>query len=550
LTQERSRTRELTALYAGLALLVAASLGVYWTGNASTPLWDRDEPRFAEAAREMLHSGDFIVPRFNGAVRFDKPILGYYPMAAGMYLFGGNEFGARFFSGVFGALSIIVMFFLARRIMGHPRQALLAAAVLATSPVMMVESKLCTVDALLLFLLLLSFYGLWRIYEGPCGRGWAALFWAALALAVLTKGPVALAAVFVPAAIAAVAVRDRSFLRRMGWAWGVPLFLVILAPWLAAVQARTGGEFLRVALGRHVVERAQGALEGHKGFPGFYVVTLFGTFFPWAFLIPAAVWSAARGLRDKREQVFLIAWAAGLIIVLELVKTKMVHYSLPIFPALSILVASLFYPRGARRDAIFKAIVVALVLSEAGAAAAPVAAYIGGLAGVVVPLVVAGAAAFVGLAFWAFAVERGKGAGIGVVTVFVWMFLLAAWAAPALGNYALSQRLAAIVKSAEPAGAVREEPGAQPSVALYGYEEPSLVFYLGRHVAFPRNPKDAAEIAAPGAPRVLVVSGREQKLLSLLESLPREAVTRVGEARGFNFAKGRHEAVTVWRVGE
>ncbi len=612
-----------------LTALVAAALLVYWAANASTPLWDRDEPRFAEAAREMIDTGDLVVPHYSGNVRYDKPILGYYFFAAGMRTFGENEFGARSFSGLFGALSVVVLYLLVRRMTKSESTSLLAAAMLAFAPVMVVESKLVTVDALLLLLLLSAFTGLWRIYEGRSGAPWKALFWSALALAVLTKGPVALAAVFMPVLLMAALARDRSFLKRFGWLWGVPLFFAILAPWAIAVQVKTHGEFLAASLGRHVVGRAAESLDGHNGFPGFYVVTIFGTFFPWAFFVPAALAEALPNLRAKRLEVFLVSWAFGLLIVLELVRTKMVHYALPVFPALAIL-AALYCRRadaGGDRRAwrpVAAAGILALalaVLPAVGIARLHPAQW--GQPHLAWRFAVAGVALAAGMALWLVRAKRrgGSQAWLGVMTAGAWVFVLVALALPAAGALSVSKPLARIVEAAkadaaeeiasggpglpgtggagsaagraeesaarrapvstessaalggggpqslrlEPsqagAGAAvmdsasssaarvetTEEAAAQARpvrVALYGYEEPSLVFYLGGGVEIPNGvPQTAAELDAPGSPDVLVVSSRATRLVALLDA---NRADRVGAVKGFNFAKGRPETVLVY----
>lgn len=520
-----------------MGLVVVAALVLYWGGNARTPLWDRDEGRFAEAAREMIETGDYVVPRFQGEVRYDKPILGYWFFVGGMKFFGVNEFGARFSSGLFGALSVLVLFLLARRMSGSGRVGLYSAAILATAPVMFVESKLCTVDAGLLFWLLVAFSGLWRIYEGECRWRPKALFWTGLALAVLTKGPVALAAVFVPVALIAVFSRDRSFLRRMGWAWGVVLFVMICVPWAWAVQAKTGGQFLNVALGKHVIERSLRTFEGHGGFPGFYVVTLFGTFFPWAFFVPGALVEAVRGLREKRREIFLVSWAVGLIVVLECVRTKMVHYSLPVFPALSILVA-LFFERaraaGDRRllPGAIAAFIMALVL----AAGPPVALYRAGMTEAVIAFVCAGVFLVAGMARAVCLSKRGRGAGFGFAGMAAWFFVVAAWGLPSVGGYSATGRIVAAVDNA------RILLGGGAEISSLGYEEPSLVFYLdGRVEVLKRFEEEGS--AAARLPRILILSKRNE---GVLRDVPNRRLESVETVDGFNFAKGRWEEVMVY----
>mgnify|MGYP002626658642 CR=1 FL=1 len=130
-------------------LIVLASLTINLIGNDRIPLWDRDEPRFATATREMSERGDWIVPTFNGELRPDKPILIYWLMGAAYELFGEGTFAARFFSGIAGAAACLVTFYLGSAMFCRTT-GLLAAWMLALSPMLIVESKLATVDAVVL----------------------------------------------------------------------------------------------------------------------------------------------------------------------------------------------------------------------------------------------------------------------------------------------------------------------------------------------------------------------------------------------------------------
>ena len=348
----------------------------------------------------------------------------------------------------------------------------------------------------------------------------------------------------------ALVSRDRSFLRRMGWLWGVPLFLAVLAPWLLAVQSRTGGQFLRVALGRHVLARAAGSLEGHSGFPGFYLATLFLTFFPAVYLLPVSIKLALKGLRDKPREIFLLSWAAGFILVLEFVRTKMVHYSLPAFPALSILVASAIT---CARETRFRCegrcpsgpVLAATITGFVFAVAAPIAVWRAGLVNAVVPLAAAGMVLVTLLLRWLHASRNWRGIWWGVIAGAAWLFVIAAWAAPEVGAYGASKPLAALVARAKAETVAMKSDGSAPRVALYGYTEPSLIFYLGGGVDTPPPPKDAADVAAPGAPSIVVVNRKLERLASLLDSSP---ARRIGDVRGFNFAKGRFETLSVYAL--
>lgn len=319
-------------------LLAAACLVVYWAGNGDYGLWDRDEPRFATATREMLARGDAIVPTFNGQLRPDKPILIYWLQAIAYQIFGDGPFAARFWSGVGGMAACLLTLRLGTEAFDR-RVGLVAAWMLALSPMVVIESKLGTVDALLLAFCTAIFLALWRIYSGDTRWSTKSLFWSALGLGILTKGPVALAAPGLSIAVFCFVRREYRWLGALGWRWGPALAVLIVAPWVVAVQIATDGEFLRQALGRHVVERAMQPLENHSGFPGYYVVSVFGLMAPWSFLLPWAIWTQRRQWLVDARLTFLACWALTTLVMFELVRTKLVHYYLPAYPALAIVLA-------------------------------------------------------------------------------------------------------------------------------------------------------------------------------------------------------------------
>ena len=195
----RRRVRE-----AVLVGLLALTLNL--AGNARISLWDRDEPRYAGATREMRASGDWLRPTFNAEPRYHKPVLIYWLMMAGTALGGDNPFGARLVSALAGTGTCLVVLAWGRRMLGD-RVGLWAALILATAPIVVVESKLATTDATLAFLVVGCQFALWELSRGP-SKAAAALFWTFLALATLTKGPVG------PALIVASA--------GVSWWWGGP----------------------------------------------------------------------------------------------------------------------------------------------------------------------------------------------------------------------------------------------------------------------------------------------------------------------------------------
>src|SRR5262249_43405076 len=127
--------------------------------------------------------------------------------------------------------------------------------------------------------------------------------------------------------------------RRLHGRWGVPLFLLVTAPWYVAIGFLTRGDFFRFALGQQIAARVTGGMEQHGGFPGYYVLASLGTVHPLAALIPAALYGAWARRRSDPTFGFLLGWVVGPLILLECVKTKLVHYYLPAYPACALLAA-------------------------------------------------------------------------------------------------------------------------------------------------------------------------------------------------------------------
>jgi 4-amino-4-deoxy-L-arabinose transferase-like glycosyltransferase len=141
------------ALVIALLAIVVLALCV-WAASQST-LWDRDEPRFARAAVEMVRSGQYLYPTFNERLRPDKPILVYWLMSLSIRAFGASEWSVRLWSAVGLALAVAATFAIGKKLFS-PRVGLLAALILATTPLAFAESTLATTDALLLGLTTLA----------------------------------------------------------------------------------------------------------------------------------------------------------------------------------------------------------------------------------------------------------------------------------------------------------------------------------------------------------------------------------------------------------
>ena len=376
-----------------LALFALAAL-VLLAGNSATHVFDRDEARFALAVREMSARSDWVLPTNWGEPRYHKPILAYWCALAAERVFGPHEFAWRLPSVLAGLVTLAATLALARRHFGA-EVALRAGAILATTSVFVLESKILTADVLLLATTTLAFWAWLELRAGSPRRfAWQLLFWTALALGILAKGVnvvflaaaaaglcflgiarapearstrnrllVVLAAASVLAAVPGLGLLGPVlfggcalflWLRRapsgqaaeLGTAWGLPLCAVLVSVWAVPALLRSRGEFLSQGLGHHMLARSASPFEKHAGFPGYYLLTGVLALFPWALRIPAALRDA---WRDPRCEFFL-AWILGPWALLECLASKLPHYPLVTLPALAILIAlhgakrSLFMP--------------------------------------------------------------------------------------------------------------------------------------------------------------------------------------------------------------
>ena len=345
----------------GLLAILAGAFGVYLIGNQRVSLWDRDEPRYAECSREMLRSGDWVVPRFLGDLRAHKPPLIYWCQATAMEVFGQNASSARLPSSVAALLSGALLAGFVWRYAG-PQQSLWATFVFCSSALVIAAAKLCITDAVLLFWTIIgqgSLFILWRARSGHWGAVLA--FWISTGLAGLTKGPVILVihgGLLVTLAAIEVGSRWRSIAAwKSAIAWwkvlqpilGVLILFIIVAPWIFRVNRRAP-EFLPMLFARAGKYASSGA-EGHGEPPGYYLLLIWGLFFPWSILLPAAI---VRGWKHRDDGLtrFALAATIGPWIVMELITNKLPFYVLPSFPGLAILTSAVLMQWRSRRVAV------------------------------------------------------------------------------------------------------------------------------------------------------------------------------------------------------
>ncbi|MDX2037795.1 MAG: glycosyltransferase family 39 protein [Isosphaeraceae bacterium] len=541
-TDMQDATRAEPTFFVGTYWKQALFLGVLslclnLVGNGKVGLWDRDEPRYAGAVREMKQSGDYIVPQFNALPRYHKPILVYWLMSVGTWVGGDNPFGARLASSIFTVGTVFVVWWFGRKLLGSS-WGFLAALIYAVSPIVIAEAKLATTDAALSLFVVGAMACLWSFRCSPSRKA-AFGFWILLALSVLQKGPIGPALIFVSAAASFAltpSLERWSWIRGLEWKWGLGLFFLLTVPWYLAVGILTDWDYYRFALGDQVIRRATQGMETHGGFPGYYIVFSLATFFPWSAFVPAAILAAWKNRKASDDLVFLLGWAIGPLIFLEIVKTKLIHYYLPAFPALAILTAW-FFQQAADSDLLTIRRRPLGKLATALLGGVGISAGTGLLAALaVIPsemhasVVVVALATIVGTLVAIYRLHHGRNheALVGMVgSTALMMALVAGWALPAAEPFRLSrltgERLAELAR----------KHSAKPVVVTY--QEPGIIYALGRPAPTLRNPKLAFEwlqendaLIAPMFPNQVETYAKDERFV----------VEVVDRLEGFNINKG------------
>jgi 4-amino-4-deoxy-L-arabinose transferase-like glycosyltransferase len=329
------------------------SLVLLLAGNWILPLTDRDETRFAEASREMLQRGDYVVPWFNGQWRFDKPVLIYWCQMASYQVFGENGFAARFPSVLFTTATALLLVRWGRKRM-NAKTGFLAGAMFVAGLHVALIGRVATADMAMVFFSTLAIWSGWELTrpETPSRKPWWWIktwwwiFYVTLALGFLAKGPVA----WLPLGgmILGRVFRKDSFRLPLGeTVVGLVVTVALAAYWGIPALTQTQGQFFNVGMGEHVLHRSTGIIDGHglKGNLGFiallplYFVTFFVSFFPWSTRVLSALhrWWPER----RRDDLgwYLLTQALLVFVVFSFVRTKLPHYTMPAFPCLALWLA-------------------------------------------------------------------------------------------------------------------------------------------------------------------------------------------------------------------
>lgn len=329
------------AINPSVVALVSLYLLLYILPLGFRPLFLPDETRYFEIPREMIASGDWVVPRLDGLRYFEKPVMGYWVNAMSMLAFGENAFAARLPSALSVGLSALAIFMLARRFAGGGTPALLAATIFLTSIQVLALGTFCVLDNLLSMLLtaaMVSFFFAFDARHTPRQIEWLVLAGMLCGGAFLTKGFIAIA---VPAlTLGAFALWDGRLRWLLTCAW-IPLGAATLValPWSLLIHFREG-EFWHYFFWVEHVQRFLSPGDGQhpQAFWFFIPVMVAGTL-PWSALLPAAIQGFKKSDLPRSLCRFLVCWLAIPFLFFSASSGKLITYILPCFPPAALLMA-------------------------------------------------------------------------------------------------------------------------------------------------------------------------------------------------------------------
>lgn len=546
--------------YACLVLLLLA-LTAALPGFTSLFPMDRDEPRFAQASKQMLETGDAVGIRFQGEARNKKPV-GIYWLQAGAVAVGGalgvpearTTIWLYRLPSLLGALAAVLLTYWTALALTTRRGAVLAGALMSGALLLVVEAHLAKTDAAVLATVVAAMGVLARAWTGrhrpaPLDVALCGMFWTAVGVGILIKGPITPMIPLFAAIVLSVRHRSLRWLAALRPLPGALWCLLLVLPWFVLIVKATGGAFLAESIGHDMAGKVAGAQESHGAPFGTYAAAFFATAWP---LAPFVVLGAPAIWRDCwMDRVFFpLAWIVPAWLLFELVPTKLPHYVLPLYPALAILAGSALErlrsggPVGAARLWLFGlalAVVplilpIALVLAEGRVTSAlePTTVGLGALTVVVALFAGAGAIRSV----------RRRVASSAVAGALIAAFAVDAFVLGWVMNERHADLLALSPRLAHAARAAVTPACTAPAFATVGDREPSLVFLTDTTLLM-TDAAGAAGFMAGGPCRVAFIAQAGET--DFLADLPPDSGVRLASrVAGTNINGGKKLDIAVY----
>tara|TARA_B100001093_G_scaffold166798_1_gene159383 strand:- start:6741 stop:8489 length:1749 start_codon:yes stop_codon:yes gene_type:complete len=321
-----------------LSLLIFTAL---FSGQKTIPPIDRDEARFAQASRQMVLSNDFINIKFQDEIRAKKPIGIYWLQSFAAKMFGYEDISSFRIPSLLSSFISIVFLTLITRLIFSFEQSLLVALFFGSSFVFVGEAHLAKTDSALLSLICIQQFLLLKIILSKkksfkIEYVYPSFLWLVFAFGVLVKGPVSIAILFSTIISFCFFQKSINLLKSIKPVLGILICSIIIIPWFLAIQEATNGLFFQKAFNEDFFNKLQSGQEGHGAWPGTHLLLLSITLWPIATFLPSLILFCKEN-KNNLVVRFLICWIVPFWIMIEITPTKLIHYPLPILPAVTIL---------------------------------------------------------------------------------------------------------------------------------------------------------------------------------------------------------------------
>jgi 4-amino-4-deoxy-L-arabinose transferase-like glycosyltransferase len=464
-----------------LFILLAFGGVIYFYNLGGWDLWNPDEPRYAQIAKEMLQGEGWIIPHLNSEVYLDKPPLFFWLMAATATVIGGmTEFAARFPAALFALLTLVLLFFLGKKLFNE-KGGFFAALILATNVEFLWLARRACLDTTLTFFttaaitfLYVGFYqqrGRWVLYL---------LAYLAMALGVLTKLQIGVIVPALAVGIYFLVRRELGFFKDPAHIPGIALFVALIGGWLALAYLAGGQEYLRGLLYQ---KTASTFLEtaSHDRPLYYYLINFPGDFVPWIIFFPSALIYGLSAEGRKKEFIFVLFWFVVIFVFFSIAKAKRELYLLPLYPAAALMVGNLLAERplgaeGAHRRITSIPFMVLIIVLALTAISLPIVAALKGSfylehpweIGLITALITSGGT------FLAFLAYRYRRRDLPLYIICAVIFALTLYGAhrifPEINRYKSARPLAQAIVSAM-------KPGDE--LGIYQLEGANFIYYTG-----------------------------------------------------------------------
>lgn len=524
--------------------LVLWGLLLLLPGLSSLPPLDRDEPRYAQASKQMLASGIFHDISFQQETRYKKPIGIYWLQSLSNAAFGAPPYDTiwpyRLPSLLGGILALILTAWGFGRITDS-RTGALAALILGCNLLLVFEGHIAKTDAALLACITGAQLILFQVYRGVVSSRAAYGFWLLQAAAILIKGPIA--PLFSLLTIAALGIADRklTWLKALRPKRGLLLCILLVLPWLVAIGFASQGRFYQEAVGHDFLGKLFSGQERRALPPGYHSLLFFALFLPHITLV---LMGLAQLWQRRHEPIarFLLAWIVPGWLLYELVATKLPHYVLPCYPALA-CAAAMVLTMGALPQSSFWRIALRLqaIALTAIALAFIAAAWWLEASPVLLSLAALGAL----MLFWQqarlFWLKPILSCLLGTAAATLLFIGSYSSLLPAISAYWLSPQIRAAYFAAHPCPLLSR-------LVTEGYNEPSIVFLAGTNTVFANGGGFAARLLTHDRCSVVVV--RDDLAAGFLADIASldDGVEPIGQLRGYNYNGGGWQTYHLYRA--